>query len=342
LLVASGASGAIFAPAMQYFTISAAGSILFFFLMNVMFAFNSEGDTFTLTKMFALSTLVNVILDPIIIFGKFGFPALGVGGAAYATLISQAVFLAVGFWVLSRPSRSVRLSLKNISFKWSSVKQILKIGIPASITQVINPLGMAALIFITSQGFLEAGAVAFSLVFRVEFFAFLPAGGFGFAAMAMIGQSMGAGNIDRARAIVKKALSFGFLTAFGFGVAAILFGMYIIGIFTKDPQVMRYALLYLWIVGGTYGFMAAAMIEASVFQAMGRSWPGFWIMVVKFLAISIPFSIIGVFVLDLGIWSIWGAIAAGNVISSVFGYWWSQRGIKQKVAPLESIEQPQS
>ena len=342
LLTASGASGAIFAPALEYFTISAAGSILFFFLMNVMFAFNSEGDTFTLTKMFALSTLVNVVLDPIMIFGKFGFPALGVGGAAYATLISQAVFLAVGFWVLSRPKRNVRLTMKNISFKWNSVKQILKIGIPASITQVINPLGMAVLIFITSQGFLEAGAVAFSLVFRVEFFAFLPAGGFGFAAMAMIGQSLGAGNKERAQQVFQKALRYGFLTAFGFGILAMLFGKYIIGIFTTDPQVMQYALWYLWIIAGTYGFMAAAMIEASVFQAMGRSWPGFWIMVVKFLAISIPLSIIGVFVFDLGIWSIWGAIAAGNVISSVFGYWWSQRGIKQKAAPLKSVEQPQS
>ena len=73
---ASGAIGDIYEPALAYFTISAAGSLLTFYLINIMFAFNSEGDTFTLTKLFAVSTLVNIVLDPILIFGKFGFPAL--------------------------------------------------------------------------------------------------------------------------------------------------------------------------------------------------------------------------------------------------------------------------
>ena len=114
LLIASGAGGDIFAPALEYFTVTSAGSILFFFLMNVMFAFNSEGDTFTLTKLFAVSTLVNVVLDPIMIFGRWGFPALGISGAAYATLISQVVFLVLGIVVLSGKKRNIRFSFKNL------------------------------------------------------------------------------------------------------------------------------------------------------------------------------------------------------------------------------------
>ncbi len=332
LLHASGATGLIYEPALNYFSISAAGSTLFFYLMTIMFAFNSEGDTFTLTKMFAVSTLVNVILDPILIFGKFGFPALGVAGAAYATLVSQVVFIILGIAILSGKKRSIRFSFRNLSIRWQSVKQILKIGIPASLTQVINPLGMSALIFITSAAFLEAGAIAFSLVFRVEFFAFLPAAGFGFASMAMIGQSRGAGNMERARAVFKKALQLGFLSASAFGILAMLFGQYIIGIFTEDAQVMRYALLYLWIVGGSYGFMAAAMIESSVFQSMGRSWPGFWIAITRFVVVSIPLSYLFAVVLHLPIWSIWIAIALSNVVAASFGYWWSNRGIKETTA----------
>ncbi|HAO52802.1 TPA: hypothetical protein DCQ85_05070 [Candidatus Magasanikbacteria bacterium] len=330
LLIASGAGGDIFAPALEYFTVTSAGSILFFFLMNVMFAFNSEGDTFTLTKLFAVSTLVNVVLDPIMIFGRWGFPALGISGAAYATLISQVVFLVLGIVVLSGKKRNIRFSFKNLSFKWSSVKQILKIGIPASLTQVINPIGLAALIFITSQTFLEAGAIAFSLVFRVEFFAFLPAAGFGFAAMAMIGQSMGAGKLERAQAVFKKAIVLGFLSASGFGVLSILFGGYIVGIFTTDAQVMNYSLLYLWIVAGTYGFLAAAMIEASVFQAMGRSWPGFWIFFTKFMFISLPLGYVLTSVFKFDIWAMWTAIALSNVVVAVFGYLWSRKTVKTK------------
>jgi Na+-driven multidrug efflux pump len=95
LLTVSGASGAIFDPAMQYYIINAAGSVLFFILITIMFAFNAQGDTFTLTKLFALSTLVNLVLDPILIFGWYGFPMMGIGGAAVATLISQAVFIVI-------------------------------------------------------------------------------------------------------------------------------------------------------------------------------------------------------------------------------------------------------
>ncbi|HEY5714692.1 MAG TPA: MATE family efflux transporter, partial [Candidatus Gracilibacteria bacterium] len=185
-LAASGAVGDIYEPALAYFTVTSGGALLFFCLMNIMFAFNSEGDTFTLTKMFAFSTLINVILDPLLIFGKAGFPQVGIAGAAYATLISQLVFIILGVYVLSRPKRGIRFSFKNISFQWPSVRRILKIGIPASLTQVINPIGLVSLILIVSQTFLEPGATAFGLVFRLEFFAYLPAIGFGMGAMAII------------------------------------------------------------------------------------------------------------------------------------------------------------
>ncbi len=331
LLLASGADGAIFAPALEYFTISSAGSLLFFLMMTVMFAFNSEGDTFTLTKLFAISTLVNVVLDPIMIFGYFGTPAFGVGGAAYATLISQLVFIVLAIRILASEKRKVRFFFKNLSFQWQSVKHVLKIGIPASLTQVINPIGTSALIYITSQKFLEAGAIAFSLVFRVEFFAFLPAIGFGFGAMAMIGQSMGAGKKERAQEVFKKALKYAFCSATVLGILAILFGRYIIGLFTTEPVVMNYSLLYLWVVGGTYGFLAASMVESSAFQAMGRSWPGFWIFFIKFIGISIPFSLILSSLFPAHVITIWSSIALSNVVAAVFGYVWSKKSMDKKV-----------
>lgn len=333
-LRASGAIGLIYEPALVYFTITAAGSLLFFFLMNIMFAFNSEGDTFTLTKMFAISTLVNVALDPIMIFGHFGFPALGVAGAAYATLISQFAFIVLGLWILSGKNRSVRFMFSKLSVRWSSVKEILRIGIPASLTQVINPIGLGILIFLVSTAFLEAGAVAFSLIFRLEFFAYLPAAGFGMAAMAMTAQSIGAGDMVRAREVFKKAIMLGFFAASGLGVVSALFGRHLIGLFTQDPQVIEYSLWYLWIVGGTYGFMAVAMIISSVFQAMGRSWPGFWIFFVKFFVLSVPLSYMATRVYSLNIWAVWTAIGVSNVLAAVFGYVWRKRSAQKKIEPV--------
>ena len=329
-LAASGANGAIFAPALEYFTITAAGSILLFILITIMFAFNAQGDTFTLTKLFALSTLVNLVLDPILIFGWAGFPALGIAGAAIATLISQSIFIVIAIRSLSSDHRMVRFRFSNLSFQWESVKKVLNIGVPAALTQAIMPLGLAALTFITSLAFLEPGAIAFSLGFRIEFFAFLPAIGFGFAAMAMIGQNIGAQNIERAKEVFTKAITYGFLTAAGFGVLAALLSGNIIGVFTTDTVITDYTRSYMWTVALlSYGFLAAMMVEASSFQAIGKSWPGFWIFFLRFVVISIPLAYVLTQVFNFPIIAVWSAIIAGNVVSASVGYIWIKRAMNK-------------
>lgn len=337
LLVLSGASGEIFQPALEYFTITAAGSILFFILITVMFVFNAQGDTLTLTKLFALSTLINLVLDPVLIFGWFGFPAMGISGAAIATLISQAVFIVIAVQSLSDKNRTTRFRFSNLTFKWKSVKRVLNIGIPAAITQVVFPLGLAALTFITSLAFREPGAIAFSLGFRIEFFAFLPAAGFGFGAMAMIGQNIGAGNIGRAKESFSKALKYGFAGAAGIGIAVALFAGAIIGVFTDDPVVAEYTRYYMWSVALTYGFLAAMMVEASAFQALGKSWPGFWIFFLRFAVISIPLAYVLVLVFHFPIIAVWFSIITGNIVAATAGYLWitkTMNGFKLKTAPV--------
>lgn len=339
LLTLSGAIGAIYDPALTYFTITAGGSVLFFLLMNVMFAFNAEGDTFTLTKLFMVSTGVNILLDPLMIFGYGPVPGMGIAGAGYATLISQAIFVAMGWYVLSRPTRGVRLAWQRIGIRWESTKEVLRIGIPASLTQVINPIGLAALISLVSGAFLEAGATAFSLVFRLEFFAYLPAAGFGMAAMAMIGQSIGAGKGERSQEIFRKAVLIGFVAATVLGLLMMIFGKYIIGAFTADPTVIQYAQQYLWIVAGTYGCLSVSMIVASSFQAVGRSWPGFWLFVLKFFVISVPIATLAVQYYPNTIANVWWAIALGNIVVAIAGVVWKMRSrATHVVADVEAVQ----
>ena len=323
LLTLTGASGAIFEPALEYFTVNAAGSILFFTMIAMMFAFNAQGDTFTLTKLFAVSTLVNGVLDPVLIFGWYGAPALGIRGAAVATLISQALFIVIALTSLSRPTRSVPFHFRNLSFRWASVKKVLKIGIPAALTQVINPIGLSALTIITAQAFREPGAIAFSLGFRIEFFAYLPAVGYGFAAMAMMGQSIGAEKLARAKDVLRAALMYACGIALAMGIAIAIFAHLIVTMFTEDPAVTSYALQYFRTVAPlSYVFLAAMMVEASAFQAVGKSWPGFWIMCVRFFVISLPLAYVLTVILHLPIIGVWMAIIAGNIVAAIIGYVW--------------------
>ena len=99
--------------------------------------------------------------------------------------------------------------------------------------------------------------------------------------MAMMGQNMGAGNKDRAKESFSKALKYGFWGATAIGILVALFANLVIGVFTTDPTVMAYARSYMWTVALTYGFLAALMIEASAFQAIGKSWHGFWIFILR-------------------------------------------------------------
>lgn len=87
--------------------------------------------------------------------------------------------------------------------------------------------------------------------------------------------------------------------------------------------------LYILVVGLSYGFLAAGMVEASAFQAIGKSWPGFWILVIKFLAISIPLAYLFTQVLGFSIIGIWIAVLVGNILSSVVGYFWITRTLSK-------------
>lgn len=330
ILKLSGATGGIFPLALPYFNISAAGSILMFLMMLVSITFNAQGDNFTSTKIFALSTLLNALLDPIFIFGWGGFPALGIAGAAYATLLSQVVYLVLGIRILMGPQMMVRLRFSNLRMEWASVKRVLDIGLPASLTQVLNPLGFSLLMAVVAETFHEAGAAAFSIGFRIEFFAFIPAVGFGFGVMAMMGQNIGAGNIKRVREAFNTAAGLGAGAAIFVSVLSFFFAQHIVGAFTSDPVVTAYAVKYFHIVPLGYAFFSLAFIEANVFQGLGRSWPGFWITLAR-VALAFGLAYLAVRVWTYPIQAVWAALAVSSVAVSVIGFIWvlqAMKGIK--------------
>lgn len=98
-----------------------------FLMMMTSISFNAQGDNFTMTKLFALSTLINIILDPLLIFGFGNISGLGIVGAAYATLISQAVFLLLALRLLMSKNMMVPLQLDHMSLNRKSIRKVLDI-----------------------------------------------------------------------------------------------------------------------------------------------------------------------------------------------------------------------
>ncbi|HVP17514.1 MAG TPA: MATE family efflux transporter [Spirochaetia bacterium] len=328
LLVASGATGSILPLAQQYFTWISGGSILVFLMFAVIFAFSSQGDNTTVTLLSCISTIINAALNPVLIFGWLGFPALGVRGSAIATLFAQLLVLAAGLVILARAKMMVALKWARLRIRWSSVAQVVNIGLPAALTNVIGPLSLSLLTVIISSRFSEAGAISFSIGFRVEFFAYLPAIGFGVAALAIMGQNTGAGSFDRVRTAYRASLAWGFLIATAFGLLVAAFHNQIIGVFTTDTRVREYARAYFLTIPFTYGLYAMMTVEISSLQGMGRSWPGFALTLVR-VAIAIPAAFVLLHPLGMPLRAAWIALAVTNLGVAAAGYWWVRAEIER-------------
>ena len=324
LLTLTGATGDILPLALEYFTIVTGGSVLVFVFFAVIFGFNSQGDNTTVTWLFAISTTLNAILDPLLIFGELGLPAMGVRGAAVATILSQVVLVVAGVTLLKVRNMLVRFRFRNLVLRWRSVRQVLKIGFPAALTNMLNPAGLAVLNKLVALTFLEAGVVGLSIGFRIEFFSFLPAIGFGVAALALIGQNLGGGRLDRARLSWRTNMLAAFALGSLVGLGAVAVRGLIVQVFTADPLVIAYGRSYLITVPFTYGVVGALFVIVSAFQAMGKSWRGFAVYALR-VGIMLGAALLvtrgpGTAGQPAPIVAVWLAIVAANLIAFAFGY----------------------
>ena len=319
LLTLTGAAGEILPLALDYFTVVAGGSVLVFVFFAVIFGFNSQGDNTTVTWLFAISTTINAALDPLLIFGGLGIPAFGVRGAAIATVISQVLLVTAGIALLHQRNMLVKFRFRNLVFRLHSVRQVLAIGFPAALTNLLNPAALAALNALVALAFLEAGVVGLSIGLRIEFFSFLPAIGFAVASLALIGQNLGGGRPDRALASYRTGLLFAFVLGTVVGVGALALRGLIVGVFSDDPVVSGYTLSYLATVPLTYGVVAALFVVVSSFQALGKSWRGFAISAVR-VAILVGGTLLVTGGAGGGsVRSVWLAVVTANLVAFGIG-----------------------
>ena len=274
LLVLSGATGNILPLALEYFTLLAVGAVLTFLFFAVIFGFNAQGDNTTLAWLYACSTVLNAILDPVLIFGYLGLPALGIRGAAVATIISQALLLAAGVMLLKVLPLPVRFRFQNLVVNPAAALKVLAIGFPAALANLLNPLRLAVLNILVAWWFLEAGVAGVAVGYRIEFFAFLPALGYAVAVLALVGQNLGAGKLERVGRSWRTAMVAAFATGTLLGVAAALARGLVVAVFSDDPGVAAYARSYLATVPLTFGVVGATVVAVSALQVMGSPWPG--------------------------------------------------------------------
>ncbi len=262
--------------------------IVFLFLLNGVF--RGAGDAAIALRVLIVANGLNIILDPLFIFGVWIFPEWGVTGAAVATVIGRAVGVTYAVWALFvRTNGRLNVRAEHWRFEAQLLWSLVRLSSTAVLQFLIATLSWSGLVMILA-GFGTAALAGYQIGLRVIVFVILPAVGLANAAATLVGQNLGAGQPDRAERSVWLA---GGLNAGLLGLAGLFFVIFpdlVVSVFTTDPQVAGYARDCLRIVGYGYAFYGLGMVMESSFNGAGDTWTPTYLNFFIFWMFEIPLA----------------------------------------------------
>jgi putative MATE family efflux protein len=292
------------------------------------------------------TVFVNFALDPVLIFGKFGFPAMGVAGAAIATLVSQMIAAAIALRLLFGGRYGIHVHWNDFVPDMAFVKRAFLLGYPASIEQSARGLGMTVLTFLIVS-FGTVVTASFGVGANVFNVVIIPAMGFSMATSTLVGQSIGAGNIARAEQVAKLAAIITFSVLTFFGILCLIFAPHIVRFFIPEDQtVIREGAAYIRIVAWSFGFIGLQYALMGVLRAAGEMIPAMVISLVSQWGLQIPLAFALSKYTTLGIDGVWWSTPIANVATAIIAGIWFARGkwkTRKLISPVrkeqEAVEQ---
>ncbi len=299
LLAAMGGSPWVLEHGSGFTKVMFAGNatILLLFLINAIF--RGAGDAAIAMRVLWLANALNIVLGPCFIFGLGPFPELGVTGAAVATNIGRGTGVIYAFIRLIRSGGRFDLARRHLKLEPKIMARLLRLSSTATFQVFIGMASWIGLIR-TISSFGSDAVAGYTIGIRVIIFALLPSWGMANAAATMVGQSLGAKKPGRAERAVWKA---GFYNMICLGIVGLLFVVFarpIIGIFTKDPNIIPYGVDCLRIVAYGFLFYAYGMVITQSFNGAGDTWTPTIINLFVFWLWELPLAYTLAIVLGLG------------------------------------------
>ncbi len=303
--------------AISYLTITTFGMVASAITLVAMRIFNAHGDSKIPFKITTVGLILNIILDPILIFGLLGMPQLGVVGAAIATLISQFVVMITMIVVLRK---RFNIFSKGYTYSFTHTKALLKIGSPVATQRILFTSISLIIARIVSNWGPDAIAVQ-RIGLQIESLSYMTVGGVQGALVAFIGQNFGAKKYLR---IVKGYFNaIGIVTIFGLIMSAVLIltPEPIFRIFLQEDSVVALGVNYLRILGVSQLFMVLEIISTGAFQGLGKTLPPAIVSIILTGA-RIPMAL-ALSATALGLNGVWWSISIssifkGTIISAMF------------------------
>lgn len=288
-------------------------------------AIRATGDTRTPSLIMIVAILINIVLDPVLIFGPGPFPRLELAGAAIATVIARAVTLVVSLLVLWRREKMLSFEMPRLQEVLESWKRILFVGIPAAGTLIIIPLATGIVTRLVSAYGAESVA-GFGVASRIEMFAGTPVIALSMVLIPFIGQNLGAGKLERIQRGIKYsrlfALLWGLVLLFVFLPAS----RPIAAIFNNNSAVIEATSLYLLFVSVSYGAQGVFQLISSAFNALNKPLHAAGLSILRVFVLYVPLAALGSF--WFGLKGIFAAVTLANLVVGVVSYFWMRGSLK--------------
>ncbi|MBU1152054.1 MATE family efflux transporter [Patescibacteria group bacterium] len=311
LLHTFGASAEVLPYAREYFAIVIWGIFFSSFAASGNFIIRSEGNAKFAMSIMISSSLINIILDPIFIFSF----DMGLKGAAFATVIAQAVAAIVGIYYFASGKSSVKIHLKNLAPKYKIVKETLSIGSSALARHVSMSLMTAILNNALALYGGDIAIASFGVINRVLMVVFMPMFGIVQGMLPILGYNYGAKQFSRARQSIILAIKYSSLIAFTVFIILMVFPHQIIMIFSSDQELIDLSARAMRIIIITLPFIGFQVIGGGVYQAIGHARMALFMSLLRQVIILIPLVIILPMLYQLN--GIWAAFPIADLLSTI-------------------------
>lgn len=309
--------------AVEYGQIVFLGTVFFLVVQMAYAVLRAEGDTKRTMYAMVVSSVLNIILDPILIYGA----GLGVAGAAIATVVSIAsVLVVLAYWFLIKSDTFVSLKIRGFSPDARIFRSILGVGIPASLEYLLLSVMSLSmnLILVTIAG-TDAVAV-YTSGWRIVMFAIVPLIGIATSVIAVSGAAYGAREFEKIRIVHRYSIRIGVVIGLVTGILTYLLSPQITALFTYSPESAHLSpafILFFQTMCFFYPFIPLGMFSSSVFQGTGHGFTSLVISLLRALAFDIVFAFVLGMVLGLGEFGVYSGIVVGNIIGGFIGYLWA-------------------
>ena len=308
----------------DYGQIIFAGSIFIFFTSVSNAILRGEGDAKRAMYAMMLGAGLNIILDPVLIYVL----DMGIAGAAWATVISLAITSVIMLnWLLFKRDTYVSFKFSDFKFDKSIIKDIFRVGLPASVSQLSMSITMLIMNIIIVMVSSTDGVAIYSTGWRVASMAVLPTMGVATALISVSGAAFGANSFDKVKNSHTYAIKIGLTIEVVIAILTFIFAPQIAAVFTQSESAVHIApglTIFLRTITIFYPTISFGMLSSAVFQGIGKGINALIVTILRTVILGPLFAVLFAFNLNLGLIGVWWGVVAANIIGSVIAFSWAR------------------